>query len=130
MGNNLDYIASEVQPILPATTASFMPEQAVARVFITANPLGKKPCQAPDARFRMSRLADPFTGVVVIFTSAGQQYAEAGIGGTSLASPLFTSIWAIADQYNGSRSALRPRGCQAENRTDHRRSTHLQPGRI
>jgi len=50
----------------------------------------------------VSALADPFTGVVIIYTSGGQQYAEAGVGGTSLASPLITSIWAIADQYNGS----------------------------
>lgn len=49
----------------------------------------------------VSALADPFTGVVVIFTDQGKQYAEAGIGGTSLASPIFTAIWAIADQYNG-----------------------------
>jgi len=50
----------------------------------------------------VSALADPFTGVVVIYSYQGQQYAQAGEGGTSLASPLFTGIWAIADQYNGS----------------------------
>lgn len=54
--------------------------------------------QVPD----VSALADPFTGVPVIATISGTQYAEAGIGGTSLASPIFTAIWAIADQYNGS----------------------------
>jgi subtilase family serine protease len=53
--------------------------------------------QLPD----VSALADPFTGFAIIFTSGGVQYAEAGIGGTSLASPIFTAIWAIADQYNG-----------------------------
>lgn len=54
--------------------------------------------QVPD----VSALADPFTGVVIIYTSDGVQYAEAGVGGTSLASPIFTAIWSIADQYNGS----------------------------
>jgi len=49
----------------------------------------------------VSALADPFTGFAIIYTDEGTQYALAGIGGTSLASPLFTGIWAIADQYNG-----------------------------
>ena len=53
--------------------------------------------QVPD----VSALADPFTGFPIIYTSEGVQYAAAGIGGTSLASPIFTAIWAIADQYNG-----------------------------
>jgi subtilase family serine protease len=53
--------------------------------------------QVPD----VSALADPFTGFSIIFTDGGKQYAEAGIGGTSLASPIFSAIWAIADQYNG-----------------------------
>lgn len=53
--------------------------------------------QVPD----VSAVADPFTGFALIATIGGTQYAEAGIGGTSLASPIFTAIWAIADQYNG-----------------------------
>jgi subtilase family serine protease len=53
--------------------------------------------QVPD----VSALADPFTGFAIIFTDEGQLYTEAGIGGTSLASPIFSAIWAIADQYNG-----------------------------
>ena len=53
--------------------------------------------QVPD----VSALADPFTGFAIIFTFEGQQFAEAGIGGTSLASPIFTAVWAIADQFNG-----------------------------
>jgi subtilase family serine protease len=39
---------------------------------------------------------------ISIFTEAGTQYAEAGVGGTSLASPIFTAIWTLADQVNGS----------------------------
>ncbi len=53
--------------------------------------------QVPD----VSALADPYTGFAIIYTSNGQQYTLAGIGGTSLASPIFTAVWAIADQYNG-----------------------------
>lgn len=53
--------------------------------------------QVPD----ISALADPYTGFVIVYTSDGEQNFLAGIGGTSLASPIFTSIWAIADQYNG-----------------------------
>jgi subtilase family serine protease len=49
----------------------------------------------------VSALADPYTGFVIVFTEEGVQYAQAGWGGTSLSSPIFTAIWAIADQYNG-----------------------------
>jgi subtilase family serine protease len=48
-----------------------------------------------------SALADPFTGFPLVVTVEGNQMAIPGYGGTSLASPIFTAIWAIADQYNG-----------------------------
>ncbi len=54
--------------------------------------------QVPD----VSALADPYTGFPIVVTFEGEQLAIPGYGGTSLASPIFTSIWAIADQYNGS----------------------------
>jgi len=49
--------------------------------------------QEPD----ISALADPYTGVVFV------EYGEplAGIGGTSLACPIFSALWAIADQHAG-----------------------------
>jgi subtilase family serine protease len=53
--------------------------------------------QVPD----VSADADPLTGVPLVVTMSGTQFAEAGIGGTSLATPLFSAIWAIASQYNG-----------------------------
>lgn len=53
--------------------------------------------QVPD----VSALADPNTGFSIVYTSGGVQYLLSGIGGTSLASPIFSAIWAIADQYNG-----------------------------
>jgi subtilase family serine protease len=49
--------------------------------------------QAPD----IAALADPNTGVVFVLEGT----PEAGIGGTSLAAPIFSSIWAIAQQKAG-----------------------------
>jgi subtilase family serine protease len=49
--------------------------------------------QEPD----ISALADPYTGAV--FVENGTAFA--GIGGTSLACPIFSAIWAIADQAAG-----------------------------
>jgi subtilase family serine protease len=56
--------------------------------------------QVPD----VSALADPYTGFPIVVTvgsgASAAQYGEV-YGGTSLASPIFTATWAIADQYNG-----------------------------
>lgn len=50
----------------------------------------------------ISWLADPFTGVEIIFTGdlAGDQFVEV-IGGTSVACPMFSGIWGIATQRAG-----------------------------
>jgi subtilase family serine protease len=53
--------------------------------------------QTPD----VSALGDPFTGVPIVITSNGKQTVQAGWGGTSLSSPIFTAIWAIANQKAG-----------------------------
>jgi subtilase family serine protease len=53
--------------------------------------------QTPD----VSALADPYTGVPIVVTVDGVQGLEAGWGGTSLASPIFTAFWAIAEQKAG-----------------------------
>jgi subtilase family serine protease len=53
--------------------------------------------QTPD----VSALADPYTGFVIVYTDEGEQYFLYGIGGTSLASPIFTAFWALADQQAG-----------------------------
>jgi subtilase family serine protease len=57
--------------------------------------------QTPD----VSALADPYTGVPIVLTVNGQQELDLGIGGTSLASPIFTAFWALANQ-----SSLHPLG--------------------
>ena len=53
--------------------------------------------QTPD----VSALADPYTGVPIVVTSGGTQNVLVGIGGTSLACPIFSAIWAIANQKAG-----------------------------
>ncbi len=53
--------------------------------------------QTPD----VSALADPYTGVPILLTVGGSQVILPGIGGTSLASPIFTAFWAIAQQKAG-----------------------------
>ena len=54
--------------------------------------------QTPD----VSALADPYTGVpVVLSNQLGVALLQYGYGGTSLASPIFSAIWAIANQKAG-----------------------------
>ena len=53
--------------------------------------------QVPD----VSALADPYTGVPIVVTQNGMQGVQVGWGGTSLASPIFTALWAIAEQKAG-----------------------------
>ena len=53
--------------------------------------------QTPD----VSALADPYTGVPIIFSYGKAQYIEYGVGGTSLSSPIFTGFWALANEKAG-----------------------------
>ena len=50
----------------------------------------------------VSALADPYTGVEIIYTdpTTGKQEVTS-IGGTSLAAPIFSGIWTVADEYFG-----------------------------
>jgi subtilase family serine protease len=52
--------------------------------------------QTPD----ISALSDPNTGVPIVITNptTNTQQVFVGVGGTSLGSPIFTAIWAIANQ--------------------------------
>jgi len=101
-GNDITYV-NIGRPVDPPTADSFFYAGAGGGESIYfAKPSWQKDLpgtgrQVPD----VSAVADPFTGFALIATISGTQYAEAGIGGTSLASPVFTAIWAIADQYNG-----------------------------
>jgi subtilase family serine protease len=53
--------------------------------------------QTPD----VSALADPFTGVPIVITVGTTQYVEYDWGGTSLACPIFSGFWAIANEKAG-----------------------------
>ena len=48
----------------------------------------------------VSALADPFTGVEFVYDSGGPAYVGV-VGGTSLSAPLFSGMWAIANEYFG-----------------------------
>jgi len=101
-GNNAAYIALG-GPLDPPFALGFLGGAGGGQSQFFAKPSWQtgvpgKWRQVPD----VSALADPYTGFPIIFTDAGIQYAEAGVGGTSLASPIFTAIWALADQVNGS----------------------------
>jgi subtilase family serine protease len=54
--------------------------------------------QVPD----VSALADPYTGIPIVITSDGEQFVSCCWGGTSLASPIFTAFWALANEKAGS----------------------------
>jgi subtilase family serine protease len=49
----------------------------------------------------VSALADPFTGFPIVLTNGTTQEVEYGWGGTSLACPIFSGFWALANQANG-----------------------------
>jgi subtilase family serine protease len=59
--------------------------------------LAGKNRQSPD----VSALADPYTGAVIVVTQNGQQKLFYGIGGTSLACPIFSAFWALANEKAG-----------------------------
>jgi subtilase family serine protease len=62
--------------------------------------------QQPD----VSAVADPFTGVEIVLTQNGE-LTVGTIGGTSVACPFFSAIWAIANQKAGHPWDWRPPAC-------------------
>jgi subtilase family serine protease len=63
--------------------------------------LGNKYRQVPD----ISYIADPYTGVNIFLDVDGEPAIEV-YGGTSLATPTFSALWAIANQAAGSKAPL------------------------
>jgi len=53
--------------------------------------------QTPD----VSALADPYTGFPIVITEGSTQEVQYGWGGTSLACPIFSGFWAIANEKAG-----------------------------
>lgn len=118
-GNNAAYIALG-GPLDPPEQVGFLGGAGGGQSQFFAKPSWQKSLpgswrQVPD----VSALADPYTGFPIVVTVRGVQYAEAGVGGTSLASPIFTAIWALAQQVNGG-----PLGIASA------AAAHLKPGEI
>jgi subtilase family serine protease len=65
------------------------------------NSLGNAYRQVPDIAY----IADPYTGVNIIMTVSGTPVLEV-YGGTSLATPTFSALWAIANQAAGASAPL------------------------
>jgi subtilase family serine protease len=63
--------------------------------------IGGKYRKVPDIAY----IADPYTGVNVVITLDGTTYLEV-IGGTSLATPVFSGLWAIANEAAGTKAPL------------------------
>jgi subtilase family serine protease len=106
-GNNITEIADTVAlgspPIDPPNSEGFDFGGGGGTSDVYAQPafqrgLGGQRRLVPD----ISWLADPFTGVEIIFTAdAGGDLGIEVIGGTSVACPMFSGLWGIANQRAG-----------------------------
>jgi subtilase family serine protease len=105
-GNNETRIASYASlgnpPVVPPLNFGFIFGAGGGSSLLWAKPdfqsgISGSSRQVPD----ISMLADPFTGAEIIQTIAGTTYVEV-IGGTSLATPMFSGVMAIASQKAGS----------------------------
>lgn len=104
-GNNLTYLSFASNAVLdpPLNIGNYAGSGGGASVYF-AKPAYQKSLpgtkrQQPD----VSALADPFTGAEIVFTDPTLppgQYVEV-YGGTSLATPIFSGIWAITSQKAG-----------------------------
>lgn len=100
-GNVLSYLDSD-GILVPSTDSSFLGGGGGGESTYFAKPAWQKSLpgtgrQTPD----ISALADPFTGVPIVVTTLGTQTIILGYGGTSLASPIVTAFWALAEQKAG-----------------------------
>ena len=101
-GNNLAFINSIEGPYDPPFTLGFLGGAGGGESLYWAKPSWQSKLpgtgrQVPD----VAALADPYTGVPIVFTEDGETFLEVGVGGTSLASPIFTAIFTLATQASG-----------------------------
>ena len=104
-GNNETRIASYAPnpPVIPPFDLGFVGGSGGGTSGVWSKPSyqGSLPGSArlvPDIGF----LADPFTGVEVVLTEPGSTGPSIGVvGGTSLACPMFSALWAISTQAAG-----------------------------
>jgi subtilase family serine protease len=104
-GNNETRIASATPnpPVIPPVPTGFIfgagggTSGVWSKPWFQENLPGRRRL-VPDIAF----LADPFTGVEIVITEPGSKEASLGIaGGTSLACPMFSALWAISTQAAG-----------------------------
>jgi len=102
-GNNLQRIADVTPnpPIVPPLQLGSQGGSGGGTSGVFAKPSFQKSLsggkrKVPDVSFT----ADPFTGVEIVVTLGGEQVVEV-IGGTSLACPMFSAMWALANQSAG-----------------------------
>lgn len=100
-GNNLSFINGD-GPFDPPFTLGFNGGAGGGESIFWAKPKWQSKLpgsgrQSPD----VAALADPFTGVPIVLTEGGETFLEVGVGGTSLASPIFTAIMTLATQASG-----------------------------
>jgi subtilase family serine protease len=105
-GNNITELAGYGGPLFPLFNDGLQFGSGGGQSALLAKPAYQ---QALPGKFRhvpdISWLADPFTGGIVALSVQGSspelQYFI--YGGTSLASPMFSALWAIAEQAAGAR---------------------------
>jgi subtilase family serine protease len=100
-GTNVAFLEDTLQVFDPPATGGFLGGAGGGESQFYAKPSWQSSLpgtgrQVPD----VSALADPLTGFPIVATSNGTQFAIAGVGGTSLAAPIFSAIWSLAQQYN------------------------------
>jgi subtilase family serine protease len=104
-GNNVTFIAEPAAlnnvPVVPPANFGFQGGAGGGSSGVFAKPafqsgLAGTTRQVPD----ISMVADPFTGVEIIITLNGQLLVGV-VGGTSLATPVFSAVMAVAAQKNG-----------------------------
>jgi subtilase family serine protease len=100
-GNNITKLAATTGPVDPPLVEGFVYGSGGGESQYYAKPSWQASLpgtgrQQPD----VSLDADPYTGVEIVVTLSGVQGVEA-IGGTSLACPAFSGMWAIANQLAG-----------------------------
>ncbi len=106
-GNNITELADKIAlgspPIDPPNNEGFLYGGGGGTSNVYAKPGFQRDIpgqrrQTPD----ISWVADPYTGVEIVITldAQGDQFIEV-IGGTSLATPMFSALWGIANQRAG-----------------------------
>jgi subtilase family serine protease len=99
-GTNITKIATPTPnpPLIPPLLEGFEFGAGGGESYYFTAPAYQSSLGAPDRLVPdIAMVADPYTGVEIVDTESGDTFMEV-IGGTSLACPTFSAIWAIANQ--------------------------------